>query len=158
MGQSASYYSGRPRAGAPLPETESDSINHNHDQHWLSNTDVPGIIANFLLMKTLSKPINLPKSYCLVQFSSVAQSCPTLLPHGLQYDRPPCPSPTPRAYSNSCPSSCWCHPTISSSVVPFFSCLQSCPASGSFPVSQFFTSGDQRIGVSASASVLPMNI
>ena len=80
----------------------------------------------------------------------------SLRPHGLQQARPPCLSPTPRVYSNSCPLSWWCHPTISSSVVPF-SCLQSFPASGSFPVSQFFTSGGQSIGVSASASVLPMN-
>ena len=72
--------------------------------------------------------------------------------------RLPCPSPIPRAYSNPCPSNPWCHPTISSSVVPFSSCLQSFPASGSFPMSQFFTSGNQSIGVSASASVLPMNI
>ena len=79
-------------------------------------------------------------------------------PHGLQHARPPCPSPTPGAYSNACPWSRWCHPTISSSVVPFSSCPQSFPASGSFPVSQFFTSGGQSIGVSASASVLPMNI
>ena len=71
---------------------------------------------------------------------------------------PPCPSPTPGAYSNSCPSSRWCHPTISSSVVPFSSCPQSFPASGSFQVSQFFASGGQSIGVSVSASVLPMNI
>ena len=78
--------------------------------------------------------------------------------HGLQHTRLPCPSPTPRAYSNSCPLNRWCHPTISSSVVPFSSCLKSFPASGSFPVSQFFTSGGQSIGVSASASVLPMNI
>ena len=72
--------------------------------------------------------------------------------------RPPCPSPTPRAYSNSFLSHWWCHPTISSSVVPFSSCLQSFPASGSFPMSQFFTSGGQSIGVSASASILPINI
>ena len=72
--------------------------------------------------------------------------------------RLPCPSPTPRACSNSCPSSQWCHPTISSSVVPFSSCLQFSPASGYFPISQFFTSGGQSIGVSASASVFPMNI
>ena len=78
--------------------------------------------------------------------------------HGLQHARPPCPSPTPRAYSNSCPLSRWCHPTISSSVIPFTSCLQSFPASGAFPVSQFFTSGGQSVGVSTSASVLPMNI
>ena len=71
--------------------------------------------------------------------------------------RPPCPLPTCRACSNSCPSSWWCHPTISSSVIPFSSCLQSFPAAGSFPMSQFFTSGGQSIGVSASASVLPVN-
>ena len=91
-----------------------------------------------------------------VQFSSVAQSCPTLWPHELQHARPPSLPPTPRVYSNSCPLTRWCHPTISSSVVPF-SCLQSFPASGSFQMSQFFTSGGQSIRVSASASVLPMN-
>ena len=90
----------------------------------------------------------------LVQLSrSVVSS--SLPPHGLQHTGPPCPSPTPGACSNSCPSNQWCHPTISSSVVPFSSCLQFFPASGSFPVSQFFTSGGQIIG--ASASVLPMN-
>ena len=75
----------------------------------------------------------------------------------LQHTRPPCPSPTPRVYSNSRPLSRWCHPTISSSVVPFSSCPQSSPASGSFQISQLFTSGGQSIGVSASASVLPMS-
>ena len=93
----------------------------------------------------------------LVQFSCSVVSN-SLCPHGLQHARPPCPSPTPRAYSNSCPSSWWCHPIISSSVIPFSSCLQSFPASGSFPMSQFFTSSGQSIGVSASASVLPVNI
>ena len=78
-------------------------------------------------------------------------------PHGLQDTRPPCPSPSPGVDSNSCPSRQWCHPTISSSVAPF-SCLQSFPASGSFPMSQFFASGGQSVGASASASVLPMNI
>ena len=93
---------------------------------------------------------------CSVQFScSVMSDC--LQPHGLQYARLPCPSPTPGAYSNSCPYSRWYHPTISSSVVPFFSCLQSLPASWSFQMSQFFTSGGQSFGVSASASVLPIN-
>ena len=77
--------------------------------------------------------------------------------HESQHDRPPCPSPTPRVYSNSCPSSQWCHPAISSSVVPFSSCPQSIPASGSFPMSQLFTWGGQSTGVSASASVLPLN-
>ena len=78
--------------------------------------------------------------------------------HGLQHTRLPCPSPTPGACSNSCPLSWWCHPTISSSVALFSSCLQSFPASGSFPMSQFFASGGRSIGASASASVLPMNI
>ena len=79
-----------------------------------------------------------------------------LRPHELQHARPPCPSQTPGAYSNSCPSSRWCHPAISSSVIRFSSCPQSLPASGSFPVSQLFTWGGQSIGVSASASVLPV--
>ena len=81
----------------------------------------------------------------------------SLLPHGLQYTRLPCPSPTPRAYSNSCPLSQWCHLTISSSVIPF-SCLQSFPASESFLMSPFFASSDQSIGDSASSPVLPMNV
>ena len=78
-------------------------------------------------------------------------------PHELQHARPPCPSPTPRVYSNSCPLSRWCHPAISSSVVPFSSCPQSLPASGSFPMSQLFSWGVESIGVSASTSVLPKN-
>ena len=94
--------------------------------------------------------------YYSVQFSCSVMS-ESLWPHGLQHARLPCPSPTPGACSNSCPLSQWCHPSISSSVIPFF-CLQSFPASGSFAMSQFFTSGGQSIGVSASASVLPMNI
>ena len=91
-----------------------------------------------------------------VQFSGSVVS-DWLRPHGLQHARPPCPSPTPRVYSNSYPLSRWCHPTIASSVIPFSSCLQSFPASGSFPMSLIFTSGGQSIGVSASTSVLPMN-
>ena len=94
---------------------------------------------------------------CLSQFSHSVVSN-SLGPHGLQHARLPCPSPVPRACSNSCPSSRWCHPTISSSVVLFSSCLQSFPASGSFQMSQFFPSGGQSIRVSASTSVLPMNI
>ena len=94
-------------------------------------------------------------------FSSAQFSCSvmsnSLWPHRLQHARLPCPSPTPRSCSNSYPFSWWCHPTISSSVVPF-SCLQSSPASGSFPMSLFFASGGQSIGVSALASVLPVNI
>ena len=82
----------------------------------------------------------------------------SLWPHGLQHTRPPCPLPTPGAYSNSYPLSQWCNPTVSSSVIPFSSFLQSFPASGSFQMRQFFASGGQIITVSASASVLPMNI
>ena len=95
-------------------------------------------------------------AFCSVQFGRLVVSN-SLWPHGLQHARPPCPSPNPGIYSNSRPSSPWSHPTIWSSVVPF-SCLQSFPASGSFPVSPFFTSGGQSTGVSASALVLPMNI
>ena len=90
-----------------------------------------------------------------IQFSCSVVS-DSLGPHGLQHTRLPSPSPTPRACSNSCPLSQWCHPTISSSVVPFFSCLQSFPASGSFPMSQFLATGGQSIG--ASAPVFPLNI
>ena len=93
----------------------------------------------------------------MLQFSRSVMS-DSLQPQGLEHTRPPCPLPTPGACSNSCPLSWWCHPTVSSSVVPFSSRLQSFPASGSFQMSQFFTSGDQSIGVSASASVLSMNI
>ena len=90
-----------------------------------------------------------------VQFSRSVVS-DSLRPHGLQHARPPCPSPTPRAYSNSCPLSWWCHWTISSSVIPFSSCVQSFPASGSFPMSRFFASGGQSIG-SFSFSISPSN-
>ena len=92
-----------------------------------------------------------------VQFSHSIVS-DSLQPHGLQQARPPCPSPIPGACSNSCPLSQQSHPNISSSVVPFSSCLQSFPASGSFQMSQFFASGGQKIGVEASTSVLPVNI
>ena len=99
--------------------------------------------------------------YAFTQLSSVQFSCSalsdSLRPHKPHHARPPCPSPIPGVYPNSCPLSRWCHPTISSSVVPFSSCPQSFPASGSFQISQLFTSGGQSIGVSASASVLPMN-
>ena len=91
------------------------------------------------------------------QFSCSVMSN-SLWSHGLKHTRPPCPLQTPRVYSDSCPLSQWCHPTISSSVIPFSSHLQSSPASGSFPMSQLSASGGQSIGVSASASVLPMNI
>ena len=105
----------------------------------------------------------LPNHFWLQRlYISVQVSCSvmpdSLWPHGLQHTRLPCPSPTPGTCSNSYPSSQWCHLTISSSVIPFSSCLQSFPALRSFPVNQFFASGSQSIGSSASASVLPMNI
>ena len=105
--------------------------------------------------KIVSQYINSKMS--LVQFShSVVSNCSR--PHGLQHARLPCPSPIPRACSNSCPSSQWCYPTILFSVIPFSSCLHSFPVSGSFPMSQLFASSGQSIGVSASAPVLPINI
>ena len=94
--------------------------------------------------------------YSSVQFSHSVMS-DSLLPHGPQHARPPYPSPTPGVHPNPCPLSQWCHPTISSSVIPFSSCPQSFPASGSFQMSQLFASGGQSIGVSASTSVLPVN-
>ena len=99
--------------------------------------------------------IQLSWSYSVQFISSVMFD--SLRPHRLQHTRPLCPSPTPGVYSNSCPLSRWCHPTISSSVIPFSSCPQSFPASGSLQMSQLFASGGQSIGVSASTSVLPMN-
>ena len=105
---------------------------------------------------------SLANKFCLwiqfssVQFSRLAMS-DSLRPQELQHARPPCPSPNLGVHPNSCPLSQWCHPTISSSVVPLSSCPQSFPASGSFPMSQLFTSGGQNIGVSASTSILPMN-
>ena len=95
-------------------------------------------------------------SHQSVQFSHSVLS-DSLQPHESQHAKPPCPSPTPRVYSNPCPPSWWCHPAISSTVVPFSSCPQSLPASGSFPMTQLFAWGGQSIGVSTSTSVLPMN-
>ena len=120
-------------------------------QHHSSKASILRHSASFMVQ------LSHPYMFSLVQFSHSVVS-DFLWSHEPQHTRPLCPSPTPRAYSNWCPLSRWCHPTISSSVVPFSSCLLSCPASGSFPVSQFFASGGQSIGVSASASVLPMNI
>ena len=102
----------------------------------------------------------LPPAWNVCSMSSVQSlSCVahSLRPHELQHARPPCPLPTPGIHPNPCPLSWWCHPAISSSVIPFSSCPQSFSASGSFQMSQLFTSGGQIIGVSASASVLPMN-
>ena len=116
---------------------------------------VRNLYVSFTVTVSTNFSVSLPFSSLLMMLSSVTQSYWTVWPCGL-HTRLPRPSPTPRAYSNSSPSSWWCLPTISSSVVPFSSCLLSYPASGSFPVSQFFRSGGQSIG--ASASVLPMNI
>ena len=130
----------------------------NNFNGWIFNgwTDLSPQLRNMLFLK--KKKLNfLYKNPHSVQFSRSVMS-DSLLHHGPQHARPPCPSPTCGVYSNSCPLSQWCHPTTSSSVIPFSSRLQSFPASGSFPMSQFFTSGGQSIGVSASASVLPMNI
>ena len=96
-------------------------------------------------------------SYCKLLYSCSVMSN-SLRPHGLQHARPPCPLLCPRVCSNSCPLNQWCHPTILSSVIPFSSCLQSFPASGSSPMNRFFASGGQSIGTSVSESVLPMNI
>ena len=119
--------------------------------------------TNLYLLFLLFYQLYFPFPFTISElFSSIQFSCSvvsnSLWPHGLQHARLSWPSPAPRAYSNSCPLSQWGHPTISFSVVPFSSCLQSFPASGSFQMSQFFTSGGQSIGVSASTSVLSVNI
>ena len=111
----------------------------------------------FLIFCTFQIYSIAPCLFSSVQFSHSVMS-DSLRPHGLQHVRPPCPSPTPGVYSNSCLLSQWCHPTISFSAIPFSSCLQSFPASRSFPMSQFFASSGQSIGASASATVLPVNI
>ena len=98
-----------------------------------------------------------PYNFSSIQLSSDQSLSHSLRPHESQHARPPCPSPTPGVHSDSRPSSQWCHPAISSSVIPFSSCPQSFPASGAFPVSQLFAWGGQNTGVSASASVLPVN-
>ena len=113
-------------------------------------------ILDYFQVSTLPLFYLLFLKFSSVQFSPSVMS-DSLRPHGLQHARPPCPSPTPRAFSNSCPSSRWCHPTISFFVVPVSSSFQSFPASGSFQMRQLFTSGGQSIGDWASTSVLPMN-
>ena len=123
------------------------SLQHHSQKHQFFG-------LNFLYGPTLTSVFDI--SISSVQFSRSVVS-DSLWPHELQHARPPCPSPAPRVYPNPCPSSWWCYPAISSSVIPFSSCPQSFPASGSFPMNQFFAWGGQSIGVSASASVLPMN-
>ena len=110
-------------------------------------------------IKTIWSSQEMQKKFLIkfnIHFSCSVMS-DSLWSHGLQHARPPCPSPTPRVYSNSCPLSQWCHPTLSSSVIPFSSCPQSFPAWRSFPMSQLFLSGGQSIGLSASTSVCPLN-
>ena len=122
----------------------------SHPRDWTEASYIAGRFSTIWAQKSYL-------CFRLVQFSwSVVSD--SLLPHGLQHARPPCPSPTPGVYSNSCPLSRWYHPTISSSVIPFSSCLQPLPASGSFQMSQFFISGGQSAGVSASVSVVQRNI
>ena len=135
----------RKRRNFIFPETESTFT--------LSEAIFPETKSTF----TLSEAISHALIHSSVQFSRSVM-CDSLQLHGWQHNRSPCPSPTPGAYSNSCPSSQWCHPTVSSSVVSFSFCLQFFPASGSSQMSQLFPSDGQSIGVSASASVLPMNI
>ena len=120
------------------------------------NINVVSHSVSFGTFSVASIEHNYDFQFSSVQFSRSVMS-DSLRPHESQHARPPCPSPTPGVYSNACPSSRWCHPAISSSVILFSSCPQSLPASGSFPMNQLFTSGGQSIGVSASASVLPMN-
>ena len=131
-------------------------------EHPRDNSDLTMLYNPFNVLLN-SVCFYLVENFCIyvyqrsVQFSCSVMS-DSLWSHGLQHTRLPCPSPTPRAYSNSCALNQWCRLTISSSAVPFSSCLQSFPAPGSFQTSQFFASGGQNTGVSASASVLPMNI
>ena len=129
-----------------LPNWTHTSLSHHR---WVEVYS----ISTLLLMR---RPLLVRAQFSSVQFSHSVVSN-SLKPHEPQHARPPCPSPTPRVHSNSCPLSQGCHPSISSSIVPFSSCSQSYPVSGSFPMSQLFASGDQSIRVSASASVLPMN-
>ena len=126
-------------------------------REWLFNFPCWGSYW-LLSLQTPSQSLSLsfPSQFSLAQFSCSVVS-DSLWPHESQHVRPPCPSPTPGVHSDSCPSSWWCHPAISSSVVPFSSCLQSLPGSASFPGSQLFAWGGQSIGVSALASVLPKN-
>ena len=140
-------------------ELSLPSSNSLHIQSSLAKTSFCLQLQNYKILCNAnlpSLPLKAPFTSS-VQFNHSVVS-DSLRPHGLKHARPPCPSPTPGACSNSCPSSRWWHPNISSSVVPYSSCLQAFPASGSFPMSQFFTLGGQSIGASVSASVLPMNI
>ena len=130
-------------------------------QGWRVGHDWTHTHVLFQILSAFRLLQNIEQSFWIflhsLQFSSVTQLCPTLCDPMNCSTSPPCPSPSPRVHPNPCPLSRWCHPTISSSVIPFSSCPQSFPASGSFPMSQLFASGGQSIGVAASKSVLPMN-
>ena len=140
---------------------EKSTLLQNVNQHSASFTEKSSCKKewreiNIMLRTGKNRLHKMVVQFSSVQFShSVVSDC--LQPHEPQHARPPCPSPAPGVYPNSCPLSQWCHPTISSSVIPFSSCPQSFPASGSFQMSQLFASGAQSIRVSASTSVLPMN-
>ena len=143
--------------------TSLDLINHHmylfnkcaHSNHGHICGNLSQSSKRILCLSDCSRSIHIQFMF---QFSLVLVMSDSLRPHAPKHARPPCPSPTPRVYSNSCPLSRWCHLTISSSVTTFSSCPQSLPASGSFPMSQFFASDGQSFGVSASASVFPKNI
>ena len=142
---------GLQHARLPCPSPSPGVCSNSRSSSWWCHPTISSSVIPFTscLQSFLASGSNGMFSHSVVPDS--------LWPHRLQHARPPCPSPTPIVYPNSCPLSRWCHPTISSSVVPFFSCLQSFPASGSFQMSQLFTSGGQSVGVPASTSVLPMN-
>ena len=143
--------------------TSLDLINHHmylfnkcaHSNHGHICGNLSHSSKRILCLSDCSRSIHIQFMF---QFSLVLVMSDSLRPHAPKHARPPCPSPTPRVYSNSCPLSRWCHLTISSSVTTFSSCLRSFPASVSFPMSQFFASDGQSFGVSASASVFPKNI
>ena len=139
-----------------IPSLDNYFLSIYCDMPWARKVSKNSLKLTTAVQKTYQSA-NISKH--IKPFSSVQSLSPVrhFATHELQHARPPCPSQTPRVYSNSCPSSRWCHPAISSSAVPFSSCPQSLPASGSFPMSQLFSWGGQSIGVSVSASVLPMN-
>ena len=139
-----------------LPQTESLYLLSPQHQKWFPTQSL--YLINICSLKQIGMLTLFSFFHILLLLFSRSVVSDSLRPHGLPHARPPCPSPSTGAFLNSCPSSWWCHPTILSSVVPFSSCLQSVPASGSFLMSWLFESGGQSIGVSASTSVLPMNI
>ena len=151
-----SYLENPTNRGSWLQSMGSKRVGHDWVTEQLSNW-----AHNYTHMNTHWHIVSTQYEAAIIRFSSVQFSrsvvSDSLRPHESQHSRPPCPSPTPRVHSDSCPSSQWCHPAISSSVVPFSSCPQTCPASESFPMSQLFTWGGQSTGVSALASFFPKN-